>query len=168
MGGWMADDLLHRVDRMCMAHSIEGRVPYLDNSLVKFAFSLPLEMKLKGNQEKYILKKALEGILPSEIIYRKKQRFTIPLDQFYEDKLFRVCKRLFNERNLLNENFFNVKFLLDLLNFKNRSSYKLGLKFNRLSAQFFVRQIWLLIFLILFDDVKAPESQLKHRNYLDE
>jgi asparagine synthase (glutamine-hydrolysing) len=142
MGGWLADDLLHRVDRMCMAHSIEGRVPYLDNSLVKFAFSLPFEMKLKGNQEKYILKKALEGILPSKIIYRKKQRFTLPLDTFFNDQLFRVCRRLFIEKNYLNENVFNTNFLLDLLNFKNRSSYKWGLKFNRLSAQFFTRQIW--------------------------
>lgn len=142
MGGWLADDLLHRVDRMTMAHSIEGRVPYLDNSLVNFSFSLPFEMKLKGNQEKYILKKAMQGILPSNIINRKKQRFTLPLDQFYEDKLYQVCKRLFSEKNYLNENFFNTKFLLDLLDFKKRPSYNWGLKFNRLSAQFFARQIW--------------------------
>lgn len=67
--------LLMRVDKMSMANSIETRVPFLDEDLVKFVLSIPSNMKYKNGQTKYILKKAAEGILPNEIIYRRKWGF---------------------------------------------------------------------------------------------
>ncbi len=67
--------LLMRVDKMSMAHSIETRVPYLDEDVVAFALTVPSHLKYKDGEAKYILKKAAEGIIPNEIIYRKKWGF---------------------------------------------------------------------------------------------
>ncbi len=89
--------LLMRVDKIGMAASIEARVPFLDHRLVEFAFRLPRKIKLgPKNVPKYILKKASEGILPNENIYRRKMGFAAPvsewmktdLKRFLEDHLF--------------------------------------------------------------------------------
>jgi len=89
--------LLMRVDKVSMATSIEARVPFLDHRIVEFAFRLPRRIKLGPNYvPKYILKKAAEGILPNEHIYRKKMGFAAPVNEwlktdlkvFVEDHLF--------------------------------------------------------------------------------
>jgi asparagine synthase (glutamine-hydrolysing) len=67
--------LLMRVDKMAMAHAIETRVPFLDQDLVQFALTIPSNLKYRDGNAKYILKKAAEGILPDDIIYRKKWGF---------------------------------------------------------------------------------------------
>jgi asparagine synthase (glutamine-hydrolysing) len=72
---------LQRVDRMTMAHSIEGRVPYLDVSLIELALGVPSEHKLYSTRgashrtEKWILRRACEDMLPAEIVWRKKEQF---------------------------------------------------------------------------------------------
>jgi len=73
---------LYRADRMGMAHSVELRAPFLDTDLVDFALSLPGEMKIRNGEAKYILKKALERVLPAEILYRKKMGFCVPLREW--------------------------------------------------------------------------------------
>lgn len=72
-------ELLMKQDQMSMACSIESRVPFLDHKFVEFAASVPPHMKLRGAQGKYVLKKAVEDLLPASIIYRKKQGFPTPL-----------------------------------------------------------------------------------------
>jgi len=90
--------LLMRVDKMVSISSIEARVPFLDHRLVELAFSMPMELKLKNNTTKYILKKAVEGIIPDEIIYRKKKGFGAPVSEWLKedkeipDKLFNITK----------------------------------------------------------------------------
>lgn len=74
--------LLMRVDKMASAHSIETRVPFLDHRLVELAFSIPMNLKIKHNTTKYILKKAVQGIIPDEIINRKKQGFGAPTSEW--------------------------------------------------------------------------------------
>ncbi len=68
---------LQRVDRMTMAHSIEGRVPFLDLNMIRLGQLIPAELKLNGSPpvEKWVLRKAFEDLLPSEIIWRKKEQF---------------------------------------------------------------------------------------------
>ncbi|MEM8777813.1 MAG: asparagine synthase B [Cyanobacteria bacterium P01_G01_bin.49] len=68
---------LQRVDRLTMAHSIEGRVPFLDLKMIELGQRIPAHLKLKGNPlvEKWILRKAFEDILPEEIVWRKKEQF---------------------------------------------------------------------------------------------
>ena len=76
---WLPGDILTKVDRASMAHSLEVRVPLLDHRLVAWASSLPPALKLKGGTGKYILKKALEPDLPHDVLYRTKMGFSVPL-----------------------------------------------------------------------------------------
>lgn len=79
-------DILTKVDRMSMAHSIEARVPLLDHKLTEFAATIPPEMKLQGNSTKHIFKKALRGILPDTVLDRRKQGFAVPLGQWFRNE----------------------------------------------------------------------------------
>jgi asparagine synthase (glutamine-hydrolysing) len=133
-----------------MAHSIEGRVPFLDNDLVEFCARVPSHLKIRNGVEKYLLKKATAAILPRETVQRKKQRFTTPVDRFFGPRLLRVCNRLFEEENPVNEAFFRKESLLDILNFHKRPSYRLVLRHHRLLAQFYARQVWSLLTLHLW------------------
>jgi asparagine synthase (glutamine-hydrolysing) len=85
----LPDLLLARLDRMLMAASVEGRNPFLDVNVIEYAMRIPAAMKTSGGQEKSILKKAFEGILPHDIIYRKKDSFTVPLDHLFNSKEFK-------------------------------------------------------------------------------
>lgn len=76
--------LLMRVDKMTMATSVEGRVPFLDHKLVEFALQIPRHLKYNGTT-KYILKRACEGILPRDIIYRKKMGFAAPTTRWFKE-----------------------------------------------------------------------------------
>ena len=84
---WLPDDLLVKVDRMSMAHSLELRVPFLDHQVVEFAYRLPSSLKIKGDQNKYILKKVAEPLLPHEIVYRPKKGFPVPLASWFRNEL---------------------------------------------------------------------------------
>lgn len=76
---WLPGDILTKVDRASMAHSLEVRVPLLDHRLVEWASSLPPGLKLRGSTGKYILKKTLEPDLPHDVLYRTKMGFNVPL-----------------------------------------------------------------------------------------
>ncbi|MDP2704137.1 MAG: asparagine synthase (glutamine-hydrolyzing) [bacterium] len=78
----LAEFLLMRVDKMAMAHSVETRVPFLDHRLVELAFQIPESLKLKHGTTKYILKQAVRGVIPDEIINRKKQGFGAPVKEW--------------------------------------------------------------------------------------
>ncbi len=84
---YMVDNILVKVDRMSMATSLEARVPLLDKKMVEFAFSLPPLYKLRGKTTKWFFKKAMEGILPDEIIYRRKEGFSIPIKNWLKTDL---------------------------------------------------------------------------------
>lgn len=79
--------LLARIDKMTMGVSLEGRVPFLDHKLVELAFSIPTHIKIKNENLKYILKKAVRGVIPDTIIDRPKQGFGVPLDEWLTTKL---------------------------------------------------------------------------------
>ena len=79
--------LLMRVDKMSMGVGLEGRVPFLDHKFVELAMSIPSEMKTRGGISKYILKKAVRGVIPDRIIDRKKQGFGVPVYDFLPGQL---------------------------------------------------------------------------------
>lgn len=81
----LPDQLLARLDSMMMSAAIEGRHAFLDTGLIEMAMRIPPKMKTRGKVEKYILKKAFEGILPHSIIYRNKDSFTVPLNGLFSD-----------------------------------------------------------------------------------
>jgi asparagine synthase (glutamine-hydrolysing) len=106
----LAELLLMRVDKMSMATSIEARVPFLDHRLVEFSFRVPGALKIKDGVPKYILKKAAEGIIPDEIIYRRKQGFAAPVTEWFRTGELRefARERIF-ESGLTRAGYFDTK-----------------------------------------------------------
>lgn len=82
--GYLPLDILTKVDRMSMAHSLEARVPLLDHRLVELAATLPADMKIRGNTTKYLFKRALRGLVPETILSRPKRGFAIPLGRWFQ------------------------------------------------------------------------------------
>jgi len=80
-------DILAKVDRMSMAHSIEARPPLLDHKFVEFAATIPARFRVQGRDTKYIFKKAMRGILPDTIIDRQKHGFAVPLAHWFRGEL---------------------------------------------------------------------------------
>ena len=109
--------LLMRVDKMAMATSLEARVPFLDHIFVEYAMGIPSALKQKNRESKYILKKAVEGLIPHEIIYRKKQGFDVPLYDWIMGDLGRLTRKELFEFNKETE-FFDPQFLNDLFDRK--------------------------------------------------
>jgi asparagine synthase (glutamine-hydrolysing) len=93
----MPDHLLSIVDRMSMAHSLESRAPIIDYRVVEYAASIPADLKLKGHNLKYILKRVAARYLPKELIHRKKQGFGFPLGLWMRSDLKLFLKNLFSE-----------------------------------------------------------------------
>lgn len=84
---WLTDDLLERGDKMLMAASIEGRVPFLDFNVVELAFQIQDKFKIKRLERKYIVKRMAEKYIPKNIIYRKKVGFYIPIGDWFRSEL---------------------------------------------------------------------------------
>jgi asparagine synthase (glutamine-hydrolysing) len=84
---YLPDDILVKVDRMSMAHSLEVRSPFMDHKLVEFVARLPIVLKLSGFTTKYLLKRAVKNILPDDIIQRKKHGFMVPLAAWFKKEL---------------------------------------------------------------------------------
>jgi asparagine synthase (glutamine-hydrolysing) len=84
---WLPDDLLTKVDRATMAHSLEARVPYLDHRFFEFCARLDPSLKQRGGTGKYLLKKLAEKLLPAEIVHRPKQGFFPPLSEWFAGRL---------------------------------------------------------------------------------
>jgi asparagine synthase (glutamine-hydrolysing) len=108
-------DILTKVDRMSMAHSIEARVPLLDHKLVEFAATIPPEMNLRGGTTKYVLKRAMKGILPERIINRPKRGFAVPLGYWFRGKLGAYVRDLLLGESARRRGFFNSPYIEDLV-----------------------------------------------------
>lgn len=109
--------LLMRVDKMTMAHSLEARVPFLDSRLVEFTMTIPESKKLPNyNVTKYLLKKAVEPILPNEIIYRKKQGFAAPMAEWLRDPWFNYASSVIIESPLVKNSILNLEVVANILN----------------------------------------------------
>jgi asparagine synthase (glutamine-hydrolysing) len=83
----LPDDMLHKVDRMSMAHGLEVRTPFLDHRLGELMNRATFATKMQGGRQKFILRKALERYLPREFLWRRKQGFRVPLASWFRDDL---------------------------------------------------------------------------------
>jgi len=103
--------LLMRVDKITMATSVEARVPFLDHYLIEYAMGLPRGLKVKGATGKHILKRALESILPADVLYQSKRGFGAPINEWFRgpggDDL---VKQLMNS-SIRKRNFFDYAFV---------------------------------------------------------
>lgn len=104
---YLIDDILVKVDRMSMATSLETRVPLLDHKVVEFVFQLPGKLKLKGLTPKWMFKKSMEGLLPRENIYRKKEGFSIPIKHWLKTDLKDLMQTYLHEDRIQAMGLFN-------------------------------------------------------------
>jgi asparagine synthase (glutamine-hydrolysing) len=86
---WLCEDLLMKLDKMAMAHSLEGRAPYLEPGLASAAWHLPREEKIRDGQCKVLLRDTAQRLLPLEIRQRRKQGFVLPMAAWLRDYLGR-------------------------------------------------------------------------------
>ncbi|EKQ53835.1 MULTISPECIES: asparagine synthase (glutamine-hydrolyzing) [unclassified Clostridium] len=96
---WFMVNLLNRKDRASMSNSLEVRVPFADIRLVEYAFNLPAEIKLYKGREKGLLRAALEGILPDDIIYRKKSPYPKTHNPIYTDIVCKMMNDILNKKS---------------------------------------------------------------------
>ena len=94
---YLADDILVKVDRMSMATSLETRAPFLDVGVMELAFSMPGDLKIRNGERKYILKRALEGLVPDAILRRRKEGFSIPMKQWLRRDLAPLMEDLLSD-----------------------------------------------------------------------
>jgi len=106
---FLADHNLNYMDKAGMAEGVEIRVPLLDLDLIDYAVRIPSSMKLKGRESKYILKKAMEPILPREAIYRPKTGFGMPLRRWLHTELRDLTDDVLSEQSLNSRGLFNGK-----------------------------------------------------------
>lgn len=112
---YMAEDILTKVDRAAMAVSLETRAPFLDPRVGEFAASIPLGFKLRGSQGKYILKTAVEDLLPHEILHRKKKGFGIPIAEWLKGRLNPLMHDLLDAKRLREQGLFDREYVGKLI-----------------------------------------------------
>jgi asparagine synthase (glutamine-hydrolysing) len=142
---YMVGDILTKVDRMSMAASLEVRVPILDHEFVEWATGLPLDWKIRGGKQKYILRKLAERVgVPREVLYRPKRGFALPLVHWLKYELKDLVLSVLLDPRTLQRGYFDVRGIKQILDehFRGRRSHS--------------GQIWRLLMF-----------ELWHRNYLE-
>jgi asparagine synthase (glutamine-hydrolysing) len=105
---YLPGDILTKVDRMSMAHSIEAREPLLDHKLIEFVQTIPAPLKLRGLETKHVLKRALEGLVPREIINRPKQGFGVPINKWLNNDLRELLSDTLTDRRTRQRGYFDA------------------------------------------------------------
>lgn len=122
---WLPDDLLLKNDKMTMAHAVEARTPFLDHKLVEFLIKVPASLKLHWFREKYLLRKAMTGIVPPDILKRRKQGFSVPIHNWIKHDLKEMVDDLFDKKNLDSIGFINHNAVKDLMNKDLKNPYNM-------------------------------------------
>ncbi len=112
---YLPDDLLVKEDRMTMAVSLEGRVPFLDHEFVEFVASIPSDLKVHKFTTKYIFKEAMRPLLPSNIIDRRKHGFAVPIGEWFKNELKTYTTEIFQDTTTKQRGFFNIDHIQSLL-----------------------------------------------------
>jgi len=112
---WFMTTLLDRKDRMSMGASLEVRVPFADHRLVEYVWNIPWDMKMHGNREKGILRKALEGILPEDVLYRKKSPYPKTHHPKYTKLVLNWLQTILQQKDSILHELFDTKKLQELI-----------------------------------------------------
>ena len=107
--------LLMRVDKMTMATSVEARVPFLDHTLVEYALGIPVDLKIKGASGKHILKRALEKVLPADLLYRPKRGFGAPIREWFRGESGEELGGLILNSSIRSRELFDYAFIARLI-----------------------------------------------------
>jgi asparagine synthase (glutamine-hydrolysing) len=113
---YLADDILVKVDRMSMATSLETRAPFLDGDLMELAFSMPGHLKIRNGERKWILKQAMQDVLPESILNRKKEGFSIPMKNWLRRELQPLMRDLLSRERIARRGLFDADVVAQLMN----------------------------------------------------
>jgi asparagine synthase (glutamine-hydrolysing) len=136
-----------RVDKIGMSVSLEARVPFLDHELVDFTFDIPEMWKTKNGVTKYLLKKVVEGIIPDELIYRKKMGFDAPMAEWLKGNFGQLVEREILSSGLMQRGYFNSGYI---------SKMFADLRSNRANL---AQQIWTIYNLVVWFDYWIDRRQ---------
>ncbi|MEW6994710.1 XrtA/PEP-CTERM system amidotransferase [Colwelliaceae bacterium MEBiC 14330] len=106
---YLVGDILTKVDRASMAHSLEVRVPFLDHKFVEWSATVPTTLKIKNGCGKYLLKKAMEAHLPHDVLYRKKMGFRVPLADWFRGPLKQKLRDALLSNQMKKTGLFNMQ-----------------------------------------------------------
>jgi asparagine synthase (glutamine-hydrolysing) len=112
---YLPEDILAKVDAMSMATSLEARVPYLDNEVVDLALAIPSELKVRGGERKWILKRAFAGALPKAVLERGKEGFSMPMKHWLAHEWNALMHELLSPRSLAAEGLFDARYVGQLM-----------------------------------------------------
>jgi asparagine synthase (glutamine-hydrolysing) len=129
---YLENDILVKLDRASMMASLEGRVPLLNNDFVEYATRLPMSMKLRGMRSKFLLKRALRGLLPDSILNRPKKGFGIPVAHWFRGPLKEQMLSALSPERIAREGYFDATVVARLI-----SDHLDGRRDNR-------KQLWTL------------------------
>lgn len=140
----MVDDFLFVEDSMSMAHALESRVPFLENNLVDFAFTIPPTLKWKDGRGKYVFRKAIRPYLPKEVFRKRKQGFGSNVFLTYLNEVHEVAKQRLPEGNIVSEGLLSKKYLNRVLTHKPTPDLT---KHYCLALSLFTFEIWYDIYM---------------------
>jgi len=152
---WLPNDVLLKADKMTMAHSLEGRVPFLDHEFAQFCASMPASLKIKGLREKHILRESMRGLVPERIVNRKKHGFTVSLKPWTKDSNNTrndLVRETLSEQNIKQRGWFNYTPVNKLLN-------------GDLNDQYTRRQVTSLLMLEKWAQIFLDSPNLGARKY---
>jgi asparagine synthase (glutamine-hydrolysing) len=112
---YLVGDINNKVDRASMAHSLEVREPLMDHPLVEWLASVPSHLKVRGQEGKFLLKRALEPWLPSDVLYRPKMGFAVPLARWFRGPLRERVRQAVTGETLAASGIFNTEYLRHLV-----------------------------------------------------
>lgn len=150
----MVNDYLLVEDRMSMANSVEERVPFLDRDLVEFGFSIPVHLKIKNNQTKYLFRKAMEPKLPKRIVKKKKWGFTVnPYLQFKKD-LKTVAEKILTKEFIAEQGIFNYDYLQKIINHSPKPSMRWHYNY-----------LWIVLGLAIWEKMYIRSDDFKKKEF---
>jgi asparagine synthase (glutamine-hydrolysing) len=148
---YLPGDLLPKIDIATMAHSLEARSPFLDHHLMEFAAALPAHLKLNGGERKLLLKRALRGRLPDEVLDRSKMGFGVPIGSWFRNELRELPRERLLDPRALDRGYFERREVERLIDDHQR-----GRADNSL-------QIWVLLQLEIWHSEVADQRLLAVR-----
>jgi asparagine synthase (glutamine-hydrolysing) len=116
INSYLPEDLLVKMDIATMANSLEARVPFLDHKFMELAAGIPSQLKLKGRESKFILKKAFKYLLPDPILKRRKMGFGVPLSRWFRKELRNYAREILLDAKTLSRGYFRREGVERLLN----------------------------------------------------
>lgn len=147
----LPENLLMKTDKATMPFAVEARVPFLDHSFVEFAGTIPPELKLKGQIDKYILKKAMQPFLPRSIIKRRKLRFYVPIDLWLQkENIKSLIDSTLNAKTIKKQGYFDYKTIEKIKNNYNNSPF------------FYARQLWNLLNFQIWHKLYLEDKNIKN------